>query len=163
MEKVSFMDICKLLMIFTLLILVSSCATTSQLCNVSEAKNSVVCELSSKLKTTPEMISQSLQIANFGALEGDLYTAQQANDFINRMIEDIKEVQSLGKEVSYLDMVNYINRKFDLLSPRIQAVFVLINPAGLAGQSITIPLTDYDFELLLRHLYKQKNLIKVYL
>lgn len=146
-----------------ILFFISACATTSQICLVPEAQNSVVCELSGKLRTTPEIISQSLQVANFGALEANIYTAKSADKFLDEIIVDIKNIQEMGKQISYLDAINYIDGKFKLLPSRVKAVFVLMNPAGLASQGIKQPLTDYDFELILRHLQKQKDLVKVYL
>jgi hypothetical protein len=156
----------KALMVFMVLLLgliMAACATTSQLCAVPEAQNSVVCELSAKLKTTPEMISQSLQVANLGALASDVYTAQQADEFVDKIITDIQDIQKMGKEISYLDAINYIDGKLNLLPTKIKAVFVLIDTAGLTTQGIKQPLTDYDFDLIIRHLQKQKELIKIYL
>ena len=151
----------KITMICLILMVMSGCASNSMLCTVPEATDSVICNLSTKLKTTPGVISQTLQVANLGALEANIYTARQADKFIDTLIADIQGIK--GKEITYLDAVNYINDKFNVLPPRIQAVFIIINPAGLASQTIKMPLTNYDFELLLRHLQKQKDIIKMYL
>jgi hypothetical protein len=140
-----------------------ACSSASFLCSVPEAEGSAVCALSEKLHTTPEIISQSLQVANLGALEADLYTARQANEFIDKIIADIEDIKAMGKKISYLQAINYIDSKFKVLPARVKAVFVIMNPAGLAGQSISQPLTDYDFELLTKHLKIQKDIIGVYL
>jgi len=150
-------------LIIMILILMAGCATNSQLCTVPEAQNSVVCELSTKLHTTPEMISQTLLVANMGALEADVYTAQQANKFVDDLISEIENFRKLGKTISYIDAIRYIDSKFKILPARVQAVFVIMNPAGLSDQVINLPLTDYDFDLLLRHLNKEKQIISVYL
>ena len=139
------------------------CSTKSMLCDIPEAENSVICALSQKMNTTPEMISQSLLVANFGALEADLYTAQKANEFVDKIINDIGELRALGRTITYIGAINYIDGKFKVLPDKVEAVFVLINPAGLADKNIRMPLTDYDFELLLRHLNKQKQIIQAYL
>jgi hypothetical protein len=150
-------------MILLLGLIISACATTSQLCTVPEAQGSVVCELSGKLKTTPEMISQTLQVANLGAMATNIYTAQSADNFIDDMIKDISEIRDMGKQISYLDAINYIDNKLNLLPKNVKAVFLLIDTAGLTTQGIKQPLTGYDFELILRHLQKQKEIVKAYI
>lgn len=152
-----------LIMVFMLILILSACGSKSMLCSVPEAENSVVCELSKKMNTTPEMISQTLMVANIGAMEADAYTAKRANVFVDKIIAEISEVRKLGKSVSYLDAINYIQTKFDVLPRKVQTLFVIVNPAGLYDQNITIPLTDYDYELLLRHLQKQKDILKAYM
>jgi hypothetical protein len=152
-----------LTMIVCWIMLFAGCGTKSMLCDVPEAENSVICKLSQKMNTTPGIISQSLLVANFGALEADLYTAQKANEFIDKIINDIEELRALGRTITYIGAINYIDGKYKVLPDKIKAVFVLINPAGLADKNIKMPLTDYDFELILRHLNKQKQIIQVYL
>lgn len=144
-------------------LIMAGCGTKSVICDVPEAQNSVICALSQKMNTSPEMISQSLLVANFGALEADLYTARQANEFVDRIINDIEELRALGKTISYIGAINYIDGKLKALPVKVKAVFVMVNPVGLADKNIKMPLTDYDFELLLRHLNKQKQIIQVYL
>jgi hypothetical protein len=145
-------------------LMMAGCATTpSQLCIVPEAKDSVICELAGKLKTTPEAISQTLKITNIVAMETNVYTAQQADKFVDRMIEEIQGIRDLGSEITYIGLVRYIDGEVSLLPPRVQVVFEVMGDSGLTTQEIKMPLTPYDFELLLRHLQKQKELIKMYL
>jgi len=59
--------------------------------------------------------------------------------------------------------VNYVNKKYNILSKEVQAVFIIINPADLATKEIKIPLSEYDINLLIGHLEKQKAIIEVYL
>lgn len=158
-----FKDVFQMLIVLLVMFLISACGGTSMLCSVPEAENSVICSLSKEINTTPEMISQTLMVANIAAMEADAYTARRADKFINGLITEISDVRKLGKEVSYLDVVNYIQTKFDVLPVRVQTLFVVVNPAGLYEQRITIPLTDYDFELILRHLQRQKNILKAYM
>ena len=153
----------KRIIIVLALLLFMGCSATSNLCTVPEANNSVVCDLSAKLHITPEMISQSLLIANFGALEVDLYTAQQADKFVNNLIGQIEKFKASGNTYTYAQAISFINSQYNLLPKKIQAVFVIIDPAGLASQNITLPLTNYDFDLFLRHLNKQKQIISIYL
>lgn len=147
-----------LILIISIIAMLAGCATTSSLC---PKEGSAICALSEKLNTSPEAISQVLQIGNIAALEKSLYTATEADKFINQIIADVQAYK--GKAVTYTQAVQYINKKFNLLSPQIQAVFIIMNPADLAAKEITIPLSDYDIDLILKHLQKQKVLIKVYL
>lgn len=147
-----------LLLIISILALLAGCATTSNYC---PHDGSVICQLSEKLNTSPEAISQILQIGNVTALEKSLYTATEADKFVDQVIKDVNAYK--GKMIPYADAIGYINKKFNLLSPQIQAVFIIKNPASLAEKEITMPLSDYDIDLILKHLQKQKVLIKVYL
>ena len=145
-------------LIFTL----QGCSTTGTICqNVPTGQTSVICTLSTKLNTSPEAMSQVLQIANVAALEKSLYTAQQANAFIDQIIMDVEAYK--GKTITYAQAVKYLNDKFNILSPQVQAVFIIMNPADLAAKEITIPLSDYDVNLILKHLAKQKALVGFYL
>lgn len=147
-----------LLLIISILALLAGCATTSSLC---PKEGSAICALSEKLNTSPEAISQVLQVANVAALEKSLYTATEADKFIDQIIADVQAYQ--GKTVTYAQAVKYLNDKFNLLSPQIQAVFIIMNPADLAAKEITIPLSDYDLGLIIAHLQKQKLLVAAYL
>lgn len=149
-----------LLLIISILALLAGCATTSNYC---PHEGSAICTLSEKLNTSPESISQVLQIANVAALEKSLYTAQQADLFIDAIMADLKKVKAEGVSISYVDALKYVSDKFDLLSPSAQAAFIIMNPADLATQEINIPLSEYDIDLLIKHLKKQKALVKVYL
>jgi hypothetical protein len=151
-----------LFILLAFVILIQGCATTSQLCTVPEAQNSVICELSGKLKTTPEMISKSLRVANFGALTADIYTPPKADAFVDQIIADVKGIQKKGGKISYIEIINYIDGKLKVLPAKVKVVFA-VDPLDLSRYSIKQPLTNYDFDLILRHLQKQKELIKVYL
>jgi len=154
------------LLLFAGVIWFTQCATRSDTCkNVPEGQTSVICTLAGKMGTTPENISMTLQVVNMASLEKNLYTAQEANKFVDVVIADLEKVKaSKGKiVVSYLDAVNYVNAKYKLLSSATQAAFIIIAPSALTEQEIKIPLSEYDIDLLLKHLAKQKILISVYI
>ena len=113
------------------------------------------------MNTSPEAISTTLQVANVMALEKSLYKAQEAEEFIDNIIQDLKNIK--GKSITYAEALDYINDKFKVLSPEIQAVFIIVDPAGLATKEIKIPLSDYDINLLIKHLEKQKQIVQVYM
>jgi len=153
-----------ILVLFFISVFLTGCGLgTSNLCVGPKAEDSIVCKLADRLHTTPEVMSQSLIVANFGALEADLYTASQAEKFLDEIQADLEKLKETGKEVTYTEIIKYMNSKYNLLPKKVQAVFVLIDPAGLTGQSIKIPLSAYDIDLLLTHIEKQKQLIVIYL
>ena len=145
--------------------LFAGCGTTGGIIcsNIPEGQDSAICKIADKMNTTPEQISQVLQVANFAALESDLYTAREAEEFVDRIIRDISEFRETGKTLTYIKAIEYLNSKFSLLSPRAQVVFSLINPGDLASKEINVPLGDYDLSLILRHLEKQEIIIAAYL
>lgn len=131
--------------------------------NIPEGEKSVICELANEMNTTPEALSQILQVANFGALESDVYNAQEANKFVDGIITDLKGIQETGNVITFMQAITYLNKKFDLLPTKIQVLFVIINPDNLVNYQINIPLSNYDIILLIKHLNKQKQIIQVYL
>ena len=152
----------QVLSVLFVLVMFAGCGTTSMLCSVPEADGSVICELSKKINTTPEAISQSLKIANAGAMELDVYDAYEAEKFVDKIISEIQEVQKMGKEVSYREAIEYIRGIYSKLPERVQLIFEIASPDMLSQNLIEIPLTDYDFKLLLDHLNNQKNIINMY-
>ena len=152
-----------ILSMLIVLFILPGCGTGSMLCNVPEAENSVVCKIAEKAHTTPEVISQTLLVGNLAALEGDIYTARAADKFVDNIISDLEKVKASGGKITYMQAVEYIDKKFNLLSPKAQAAFVIIDTNNLAGQAIEVPLTGYDIDLLLAHLKKQKAVIAAYL
>jgi hypothetical protein len=147
------------LFIMFLVFTFQGCATTSSLC---PKDGSAICALSDKLGASPESLSQVLQIANVAALEKSLYTAKEANQFVDQIIKDVQAYR--GKTITYVQAIKYLNDKFNVLSPQIQACFIIMNPADLATKEISIPsLSKDDINMIINHLKKQKALISVYL
>ena len=90
----------KKLLLLILMIFTMGCAITQQsVCDTIPKGESIICKMAKEMKTTPETISRSLLVANVGALMADLYTAQQADEFITVLIEDISNLET---EISYL-------------------------------------------------------------
>src|SRR4030042_144288 len=145
----------KLSMIIFMGMLLMACATQGIICqNIPEGQVSVICALAGKMDTSPEAISQILQVANFVALEKSLYKAVEAQEFVEEIIDDLKNIKA--NTITYTEAVNYVNKKYNILSKEIKAVFIIINPADLATREIKIPLSEYDINLLIGHLEKQK-------
>lgn len=142
--------------------LLSGCGTKSMLCNVPEAKNSVVCKLSKKINTTPEAISKSLKIANSGGMALRVYEAREAEKFIKEVITEVKKYRAMGEEISYKEAIDYISEKKKGLSPKVQAIFVVIDTSTLSQNLIDMPLDDYDFKLFLDHLNAQLEVVAIF-
>jgi hypothetical protein len=147
--------------------LLGACSTVSNICPAPDGQASVICALSEKMNTSPENLSQILQVANFVALEKSLYTANEASEFIDQIILDLKtakyEQRGGGPAITYAQALDYVNKKFNVLSAEVQAVFIILNPADLASKEIKIPMIEYDINLLIRHLEKQKQIVQVYM
>lgn len=158
------MKVLKLCLLFLAVSLFAGClTTTSTLCEPPNNETSVICVLSEKMNITPEILSQTLLIANLGAIEGDLYSAQEGMEFLDKLIEEIGDVKDLGNEVTYIEAIQYIDSKFKVLPDRVKIIFVIINPAGLTSNTITIPLSNHDWNMIMEHLYKQRSILQLYL
>ena len=149
------------LLAMAVLLLLTGCGAKSMLCSVPEASGSVVCKLAGKMDTSPEAISKALKIANAGGMTLKIYEAQEAERFIDDIIREVEAYRGSG-EITYLDAVNYIRGKHNKLSPEVQVLFEVIDPGVLSKKLIEIPLTDYDFELILKHLNAQKRIVAAF-
>jgi hypothetical protein len=152
-----------MILISALVVFLIGCATKSNLCPAPEGEISAICQIAQKMNTSPEAISQILLISNMAALDEELYTAQEAKTFVETILKDIDKIQADGTSITYLQAIDYVNKKFKLLSPKAQACFVILNPVDLAEKEIKIPLSEYDLGLVKRHLKKQLQIINVYL
>lgn len=136
---------------------------TSNLCLVPKAENSAVCAVADKLGVTPEDMDKTLLALNVGALEMDLYTAQEAKKYLDVIIKEIEIFREAGPKYSYLDAINYLNEKLNALPPRVQVAFIIFNPQELSQYIIENPLTQYDYDLILLHLVKQRMVVSFYM
>ena len=138
--------------------------STIQTANVCDGMDSVLCEASVSLDVPLKTISTALKVGNVAGLSGNLYTAQQAYDFIVKIETDIGALEKLtlnGNGGSYKYFITLLMDKYDKLSPEVQALFIIFGD----GIDLSIPeltneiLTPYDFVLLKRHLSEQKLII----
>lgn len=139
------------------------CAPGNVCMNVPDGQDSVICALADEMATSPEAMSMILQIANVGALETSVYTAKEANEFIAGILTDLKDIKARDGKITYIEAIEYINKKFDLLPAKAQAAFLIVNPADLTTYKITLPLSDFDIGLIIRHLEQQAAIVRVYL
>lgn len=127
---------------------------------------SVICEISAKLKVNPEDVSNVLKVANVAGLATEKYTAMEAKDFIDDIRVYLKRAQS-GYGLLYATLVEFIEKKYGLLPPEVQASIIILEQYGTLDLSV-IPgadmvLSDYDFEMLYKHLDEQEAIITPFL
>lgn len=146
----------------------SACGTTSNICGVPEAQNSVICQVSKKINVSPENLSKVLLIANVAMLESESKdpnktVAKEAYSFVTKAKA---KLESIVGDLTYGDVVNYLLNTYKILPARVQAIFVVIDPLqDVVNQNIYFNkvLSSYDIQLLIRHLNKQEIIIKAYM
>ena len=142
-------------------------APEKQVCNnVPEGQYSVLCTISNYMHVPLENVSQVLQAADAGGLLANLYTAQQAENFIQGIRTYLNTSQS-GSGLVYSALMKYLTEKYGLLPAKIQAVITIVKPFGSVNIS-AIPgadmkLSPYDYELLEKGLQEQEKIIQPFL
>lgn len=138
--------------------------STSSVCDsVPVGQSSIICDAAKEIGISPESLSQVLILANMAALEADVYIANEAYIFIENAEKALRASQT---DVTYGQVISYLLREYSGLSPAAQGVFAVIDPLqGLVNMEEYAPklLSEYDVSLLLRHLSKQKSVIRAYL
>lgn len=148
-------------MIF-LIMLFAGCMGKSQLCAVPEAEGSKICAFSEKLHLDPAYMSQGLLAINFVALKKSVYTPGQAYVFVEKLENELTELRAQGKVWTIEQAINYIDGKLNVLPEDVRLAFQTFDIHQFTDIEIKLPITDYDFELILRHLAKQKALIEIF-
>lgn len=142
------------------------CKTEGSVCeNIPEGQTSFICKATDAINVSPENLSKMLLITNLAALEANHYTAQEAMTFIEAAEDKLNAAKGLNT-LTYGDVVNYLLSTYGGLSPAAQAVFTIVDPlSSLISMDSHFPdlLSDFDIDLLLAHLLKQKTIIKLYL
>ena len=151
------------LLIIMMVFMLAGCGTTSNLCTVPESEGSKICALSESMNMDPALISQGLLAINFIALKNSVYTPQQAIDFVSDLEVELVDLRAQGQIWTLEQAINYIDAKLDVLPDDVKLAFMVFDTDGLSQMEIKQPITDYDFELVLRHLAKQRTLIRIYL
>ena len=100
----------------------------------------------------PTTLDAALLTVNFGALEKEVYTAEQATE----VLDDIEGVLTDG--VSYLDFYQY-------LSTKVAAASVIIlgdSVDGIAQTGADGLISECDKQLILIHIEKQRQIVALY-
>jgi hypothetical protein len=141
--------------------------TTTTVCDqIPDGSYSVLCEISSATGISLENVAGVLQTGNLAGLAADAYTADQAMDFVCEIRTYLTRAQN-GYGILYTTLLGYLEEKYGLLPGVVQASITLASQiagadlSGIAGAAKM--LSDYDFELLYRHLDAQEEIIKTFL
>ena len=149
------------ILIIGILFVFAGCATVQQapsVCDTLEPGQSVICDMADKVEQRPETVASFLKLGNVAGLSGKLYTAQEADKFI----EDT--IAILGANVggvTYTGAVLYVVQALAKLSPEAQALFIVLSDF-LAIETNEI-LTSIDIKMLIKHLREQQAIIAPFL
>lgn len=125
-----------------------SCASMqpSQICETDQP--SVIC----KELQQPEHTDILLQLANVRMLKNDVYSGQQALEFLDFCTEIV------NGSSTYLDLTQYVSRIAQEYQLEVIVLSTYIN-----NLSVDLPITEYDRNLLLAHIAHQKKMVKMYM
>ena len=125
---------------------------------------SIICQIANHANKTPEQVASVLRIANTTALAEDLYTAKEAKKFIDGIKDDINIARKT--DISYEIAQKYIMNKYNALSKKERALFIIANEfvsINTPDIAINEPLSDFDIDMILKHLDNQSDIIDVFL
>jgi len=147
-------------LLLTIMISFIGC-TAKDYCADPETKPIVLCAAANKLEVELGDVATALKLGNVSGLATNIYTAQEALDFIDECLVYLEEAESL----TYKTLVDAILAKHGTLPATVQALFIIFdNPV-----SLTIPelneaiLTGHDINLLVLHLQKQRVIVLPFL
>lgn len=130
--------------------------------DIPEGQASVICQVAAELNIAPEAVSSLIKVGNLAAISADAYTAQQAMNFINEIEAFLRNAQEYG--LTYAAAARAATSKYKSLSPKIQAVFVILGDFANAPPAQAQKfLTDYDFNILYAALEDQKRIVQPFL
>lgn len=125
-------------------------------------QGSVICAIARELDIAPESISSIIKVGNLSAIASNIYTAQEAMEFINEVEVFLRDAQK--KRLTYTALVRVAIAKYLSLPPETQALFIVLGdfskvPDAQAKQI----LTGYDYSILFDGLEEQKRIIRPFL
>lgn len=131
---------------------------------VPEGSYSAICQAADVMGTRPEDVATILKLANVAALAGNVYTALQADAFIDEVRAYLVQTRDQGG-ITYADAVNAALARYGLLPPEVQAVFIVLDGAvSIDAPEVTaLTLSNYDYDMLLGHMDQQKALLAPFL
>ena len=168
-----------LLILAVCMVFLSSCAWLNEniglkpgdgICSEPESEGSVICHIAEERNTTPETISNSILFTNLLALE---FKVVDKNDilkgvkFFNESIGKLEAAQKLFRDSGYAldieDMINFLDKRYEYLPPSLQESIRIIGIKNFSATVLKMPFIDRDFDMLIYHLRRQRDLISVYL
>ncbi|MBN1840799.1 MAG: hypothetical protein JW883_00755 [Deltaproteobacteria bacterium] len=130
---------------------------------IPEGETSTICEISVRVGQKPETVAGVLKVTNLALLAEDVYTAQQALDFIEDVETRLNEAKTAGNGVSYVSAIDYVRNRFLALPAKVQAFLVVVSDFTEVDIGSDKFLTNYDIDLLLEHLDKQRAIVAPFL
>jgi len=151
-------------LLLSLALLAFGCAGTAiqkpSICDTIPAGDSVICDLSERVGQPVETVAGILKLSNVAALAADLYTAQQANKFIDKTIGYLK---TTSVDLTYVSAVQYVLTTLSMMTPEAQAVFIILDDFVNVDFGSVRLLSEFDIGLLLKHLNDQKLILVPFL
>ena len=131
--------------------------------SIPDGSYSIICQIAEKMNTTPETAASLLKVSNVAAIAGNVYTAQQADAFI----DDIISYVEVAKEKGLATAVIYgaARTKFSSLPPEIQAAFTVCDDILVVDDDLLLSISpsEYDWAMILKHLADQKKIVAPFL
>lgn len=134
--------------------------------NIPEGSYSTLCTVAHYVGIELEDAGNILKVGNLAGLATDVYSAQEAMNFVNDIQMYLERAQN-GYGLLYATFQEFINKKYGILPAKVQAAIVLADQMRLIDVSL-IPgadkkLSDYDYKMLFKHLNDQKAIIAPFL
>jgi len=143
------------LMFCMALLLFSGCAGT-QLVPSTACKDAPEGSLICAAVPNPESQDLLIQLANDELLYQGVYTAAEANAFLERIEGYVTSMST------YADLIIAVEKELDLLPDRIQNKLFILSKFT-TSLSADLPICDFDRQLLLRGIQNQKTVVSQYL
>jgi len=137
--------------------------STSICDQVPEGQYSVICMVAERLNMTPEMVGGIIKVGNITALAGEVYTAQDALNFIEDVTVFLEKAKMQG--ITYALAYKAAEDKYLKLPPATRAAFTIATEVFQADlpEVNSLNLSEFDYVHLFAYLESQKNIIEPFL
>ena len=151
--------------IISAMILFQGClfSDSPSVCELEEAQTSVICKIAGKIGRTPEDVGNVLKLTNVAVLTADKLDAKKAYAFLEEVGEDLDAAIAAKRTLTYNRLLAYINKKFDILPPRIKKGFTAIMVLDTSSPLAQEALTAFDMQLIQKHIRDEMNIVSMYI
>lgn len=124
----------------------------------------VLCIIGAEIGVRPEDLSTGLKIVNLIGTD-QWYEAQEIYDLFSKLQKAVKVMRGNETGTLWVDFGTLVLAEFNVLSPKAQAALILAEDWFKYRSPVTdmLPLTDYDWSGIERHIDDQLRLIRPYL
>lgn len=123
--------------------------------------DSVIAETMTTLGTTPDVTCKIITVGDVACLEKDYYTATQAENFVNDIVDAVTLAQK-SEEILISDVINYVSSKYALLPSKVQVALIILDIDQITQSQLDLVLTETDYQIILSCLEKQLQIIELY-